>query len=57
MLADRKRRQVAATALLLVVLNLLLFALARDPGLSALMLVASVLGAPVVYLFLFRRTS
>ena len=55
-LADRRRRQIAATALLLVVLNLLVYAVSRDAGLAALMVVASILGAPIVYLMIFRRT-
>jgi len=55
-LAERRRRQVLATLALLVVLNLLLFALARDPALSGLLLVASVLGAPIVHMMMFRRT-
>jgi hypothetical protein len=54
-LAERRRRQVLATLALLVVLNLLLFALARDPALSGLLLVASVLGAPIVHMMMFRR--
>jgi hypothetical protein len=55
-LAERKRRQVLATALILTVLNLLVFAAAQDWPLTALTLVASVLGAPVLYTMLFRRS-
>lgn len=56
LLADRKRKQWVSVALLLVVLNLVVFGLSREPGLSALLLVASLLGAPIVHLMLFRRT-
>ncbi|MXG91095.1 hypothetical protein [Nocardioides flavescens] len=55
-LAEKRRRQVLATLALLVVVNLLLFAVARDPALSGLLLVASVLGAPIVHMMMFRRT-
>jgi hypothetical protein len=47
---------VVCTALFLVVLNLLVFAVARDGGLTALMVVASLLGAPIVHLMIWRRT-
>ena len=56
LLAERKRREVLATVALLVVVNLLVFAVARDNGLTALLLVASVLGAPIVHMMIFRRT-
>ena len=54
-LAERRRRQVLATAAILAVLNLLVFAVSRDPSLTALCLVASLLGAPVLYTLLFRK--
>ena len=56
LLAERKRRELLATVALLVVVNLLVFAVARDNGLTALLLVASVLGAPIVHMMIFRRT-
>ena len=55
-LAEKRRREVLATGLVLVVLNLLVFAVARDWALAALLVVASVLGAPVLYLMMFRRS-
>jgi Flp pilus assembly protein TadB len=54
-LAERKRRQVLATVAVLVVLNILFFAVARDWALTALLVVTSALGAPVLYLMLFKR--
>jgi Flp pilus assembly protein TadB len=54
-LAERKRREVLATVAVLVVLNILFFAVARDWALTALLVVTSVLGAPILYLMLFRR--
>ncbi|GAB3265379.1 hypothetical protein [Nocardioides dilutus] len=55
-LADKRRREVLATGVVLVVLNLLVFAVARDWALTALLLVASILGAPILYLMMFRRS-
>jgi Flp pilus assembly protein TadB len=52
-LAERRRKQVLVTGLLLVVLNLVFFALA--PHLTPLLLVASVLGAPIVHMMIFRK--
>ena len=40
---------------MLFALNLLVFAFSRDWGLTALTLVASILGAPILHLMLFRR--
>ena len=54
-LAEKKRREVLATGAVLVVLNILIFAVARDWALTALLVVVSVLGAPILYLMLFRR--
>ena len=54
-LAEKKRREVLATVAVLVVLNILMFAVARDWALTALLVVVSVLGAPILYLMLFRR--
>ena len=55
-LAERRRNQVGVTFALLVAFNLLVFAFQPDWSLRALVLVASVLGAPVLYTMLFRRT-
>jgi hypothetical protein len=55
-LAERKRREVLATVAVLAVLNLVVFAVARDWALTALLLVASVLGAPILHLMLFKRS-
>jgi Flp pilus assembly protein TadB len=54
-LAEKKRREVLATGAVLVVLNILVFAVARDWALTALLVVASLLGAPILYLMMFRR--
>jgi hypothetical protein len=54
-LAEKRRREVLATGAVLVVLNILVFAVARDWALTALLVVASVLGAPILYLMMFRR--
>ena len=55
-LAERKRREVLATVAVLAVLNLVVFAVARDGALTALLLVTSVLGAPILYLMMFKRS-
>ena len=55
LIAEKKRREVLATVAVLVVLNILIFAVARDWALTALLVVVSVLGAPILYLMLFRR--
>ena len=55
LLAEKKRREMLATVAVLVVLNILVFAVARDAALAALMVVVSILGAPILYLMLFRR--
>ena len=54
-LAEKRRREVLATATVLVVLNILVFAVARDWALAALLIVVSLLGAPILYLMMFRR--
>jgi Flp pilus assembly protein TadB len=54
-LAERKRNQIALTFAVLAAMNVLVFAFTPDWSLRALVLVASVLGAPVVYTMLFRR--
>jgi Flp pilus assembly protein TadB len=55
LLAEKRRREVFATGAVLVVLNLVVFAVAGDWALTALLVVASILGAPILYLMLFRR--
>ncbi len=55
-LAERRRNQMGVTFALLAAVNLLVFAFTPEWSLRALVLVASVLGAPVVYTMLFRRT-
>ena len=55
-LAQRRRNQMGVTFALLAAVNLLVFAFTPEWSLRALVLVASVLGAPVVYTMLFRRT-
>lgn len=54
-LAEKKRREMLGTGAVLVVLNILVFAVARDWALTALLVVTSVLGAPILYLMMFRR--
>ncbi|MCR8526630.1 hypothetical protein WB334_26690, partial [Escherichia coli] len=49
LLAEKKRREILATGAVLVVLNILVFAVARDWALTALLVVVSVLGAPILY--------
>ncbi len=41
--------------MVLVVLNIMVLAVSRDPSLTALCLVVSLLGAPVLYTLLFRK--
>jgi hypothetical protein len=55
-LAEKRRRQAGGTFAVLVALNLLVFAFTEDWYLTALTLVASLLGAPIVHMMLFRRT-
>ena len=54
-LAERRRNQLGLTFAVLAAVNVLVFAFSPDWSLRALVLVASVLGAPVVYTLLFRR--
>ena len=55
-LAERRRNQVALTFAVLAAANVLVFAFTPSWSLRALVLVASVLGAPVVYTLMFRRS-
>ena len=54
-LAEKRRRQAGATFAVLVAFNLLVFAFTRNPYMAAFTVVASLLGAPIVHLMLFRR--
>jgi Flp pilus assembly protein TadB len=54
-LAERRRNQVALTFAVLLAVNVLAFAFVPEWSMRALVLVGSVLGAPVVYTMLFRR--
>ena len=54
-LAERRRRQAGATFAGLAAVNLLVYAFTEDWYLTALTLVASLLGAPIVHMMLFRR--
>jgi Flp pilus assembly protein TadB len=56
LLAEKRRRQAGATFAVLFALNLLVFAFTRDWYFVAFTLVASLLGAPIVHMMLFRRT-
>jgi Flp pilus assembly protein TadB len=55
LLAERKRREVLGTVAVLVVLNIVFYAVAQDAALAALMVVVSILGAPILHLMLFKR--
>jgi hypothetical protein len=55
LLAEKRRRQAGMTFAVLVALNLLVFAFTRDWYLTALTLVASLLGAPIVHMILTRK--
>jgi hypothetical protein len=55
LLAEKRGRQARATVAVLVALNLLVFAFSRDWYLTGLTLVASLLGAPIVHMMLFRK--
>jgi Flp pilus assembly protein TadB len=54
-LAERRRNQVGLTFAVLAAANVLVFAFVPEWSLRALVLVVSVLAAPVVYTMLFRR--
>jgi Flp pilus assembly protein TadB len=55
LLAEKRRRQAGATFAGLVAFNLLVYAFTEDWYLTALTIVASLLGAPIVHMMLFRR--
>ena len=56
LLAEKRRRQAGATFAGLVAFNLLVFAFTENWYLTAFTLIASLLGAPIVHMMLFRRT-
>ena len=56
LLAEKRRRQTGATFAVLVTFNLLVFAFIADWYMTAFTVVASLLGAPIVHLMLFRRS-
>jgi hypothetical protein len=55
LLAEKRRRQAGMTFAILVAFNLLVFAFTQDWNLTALTLVASLLGAPIVHMILTRK--
>ncbi|WP_244927608.1 hypothetical protein [Nocardioides sp. W7] len=55
-LAERRRKQVWATGLLLLLANVLVFAFSTGWAERALALAITPLAAPVLYTMLFRRT-
>jgi len=56
LLAEKRRRQAGATFAGLVAFNLLVFAFTENWYLTAFTLIASLLGAPIVHMMLFRRS-
>jgi hypothetical protein len=55
LLAEKRRRQAGGTFAILVAFNLLVFAFTQDFYVTGLTLVASLLGAPIVHMMLFRK--
>jgi hypothetical protein len=55
LLAEKRRRQAGFTFAVLAAFNLLVFAFTRDWATTALTLVASLLGAPIVHMILTRK--
>jgi hypothetical protein len=55
LLAEKRRRQAGATFAVLIAFNLLVFAFTRDAYMTAFTVIASLLGAPIVHMMLFRR--
>jgi hypothetical protein len=54
-LAEKRRRQAGATFAGLAAFNLLVFAFTQDFYITGFTLVASLLGAPIVHMMLFRK--
>lgn len=55
LLAEKRRRQAGGTFAVLVAFNLLVFAFTQDFYITGFTLVASLLGAPIIHMMLFRR--
>jgi hypothetical protein len=55
LLAEKRRRQAGATFAVLVAFNLLVFAFTRDFYITGFTVVASLLGAPIVHMMLFKK--
>ncbi len=55
-LAEKRRRQASGTFAVLVAFNLLVFAFTKDFYVTGFTLVASLLGAPIIHMMLFRRS-
>jgi hypothetical protein len=55
LLAEKRRRQAGGTFAVLVAFNLLVFAFTQDFYVTGFTLVASVLGAPIIHMMLFRK--
>ena len=53
--AEKRRRQAGATFAVLVAFNLLVFAFTQDFYVTSFTLVASLLGAPIIHMMLFRK--
>ena len=55
LLAQRRRRQLAATVCLLLAFNVLVWIVSREWEVRALFVMVSLLAAPVLHTLLFRR--
>ena len=55
LLAEKRRRQAGGTFAVLVAFNLLVFAFTRDFYITGFTIVASLLGAPIIHMMLFRK--
>jgi hypothetical protein len=55
LLAEKRRRQAGGTFAVLVAFNLLVFAFTRDFYVTGFTIVASLLGAPIIHMMLFRK--
>jgi hypothetical protein len=56
LLAEKRRRQAGGTFAVLVAFNLLVYAFTQDWYVTGFTLVASLLGAPIIHMMLFRRS-
>jgi hypothetical protein len=54
-LAEKRSREIRVLVAVLIALNLLVYAFTRDWYVTGLTLVASLLGAPIVHMILFRK--